>query len=82
MAPFLVILLLLALGVGIVAWHTTGPAVRQPPQAGPGKPRPRGVGQDPGLVEKDLASADAEPFFRPADPFANAPAPSDRKPPE
>lgn len=81
MAPFLVILMLLALGAGIIAWHTTGPAVRQPPQSMPRKPRPDRAGLGDLSVEDIVASPEPEPFLRPADPFAHAPAPTDRKPP-
>jgi len=77
MAPFLVILLLLALGAGIVAWHTLGyPHV-------PGGRRP--MATDTPRDADAPAAAATEPIFAPAsdpfsppsaradDPFAHAP---------
>ncbi|MDB5422176.1 MAG: hypothetical protein JWR59_2123 [Brevundimonas sp.] len=82
MAPFLVILMLLALGAGIIAWHTTGPAVRQPPQSPARKPRPERVNRGEPIIEDIIASPEPAPFVRSADPFAHAPASTDRDPPQ
>ena len=82
MAPFLVILMLLALGAGIIVWHTTGSAVRQPPQSPPRKPRPAPVRQPEPVVEDIIAPSEPTPFLRPADPFAHAPPPLERDKPE
>lgn len=78
MAPFLVILMLLALGAGIIVWHTTGSAVRQPPQSAPRKSRPAPVGTAEPLSEDIIASTEPPPLARPVDPFAHAPAPTER----
>jgi hypothetical protein len=85
-APFLVILLLLALGAGIVAWHTIGyphtPAprrrsatadARQPERAAPPPP----VTAEPVVVAAPLAFPTTLP--RANDPFAHAP-PRDTEP--
>ena len=83
MAPFLVILLLLALGAGIVAWHTIGhPHVPAAPRRRPSKPV---------LPVADAIAPSSEPVFAPTqvsptmapkpvspghsiDPFAHAPS--------
>jgi hypothetical protein len=84
MAPFLVILLLLALGAGIIVWHTTGP--HYGPSASPRKPAKRPATAAPQPVQtpdavspSPIATAEPEPLVRPADPFAHAPAPQDRE---
>lgn len=76
MAPFLVILLLLALGAGIVAWHTIDyPHAPAPRRRAPQQPEP----------EPDIPAATVtEPLYAPTpaplastsrtlDPFAHAP---------
>lgn len=78
MAPFLVILMLLALGAGIIVWHTTGSAVRQPPQSASRKPRPAPVSRAEPVAEDIIASTEPTPFVRLVDPFAHAPAPTER----
>lgn len=79
MAPFLVITLLLALGAGIVAWYVTGSAFRQPPLLAPRKRRSGPVRPASPVVGDVIASAEPEPFVRPADPFAHAPSPTKRE---
>ena len=83
MAPFLVILLLLALGAGIVAWHTIGyphaPAAPRRPARKPAPPVPDAVAPSP---EPVFAPTQYTPTLapnparaaQPADPFAHAPS--------
>ena len=83
MAPFLVILLLLALGAGIVAWHTIGyphpPAAQRRPVRKPAPPVPDAVVPS---AEQVFAPTQYAPTLdpnpvrsaEPADPFAHAPS--------
>ncbi|MBJ7486349.1 hypothetical protein [Brevundimonas sp.] len=83
MAPFLVILLLLALGAGIVAWHTIGyqhpPAAQRRPARKPAPPVPDAVVPS---AEQVFAPTQYAPTLdpnpvrsaEPADPFAHAPS--------
>ena len=83
MAPFLVILLLLALGAGIVAWHTIGypppPAAQRRPARKPASPVPDAVVPS---AEQVFAPTQYAPTLdpnpvrsaEPADPFAHAPS--------
>ncbi len=82
MAPFLVILMLLALGAGIIVWHTTGSAVRQPPQSASRKPRPAPVQEAEPVIEDIIATSEPTPFVRAADPIAHAPSPLERDKPQ
>ncbi|CAN5355614.1 hypothetical protein BH10PSE1_BH10PSE1_18690 [soil metagenome] len=77
MAPFLVILLLLALGAGIIAWHTIGyphtPAPRRrAPAALPPEPE-----TPPAAASEPVFAPVSPPFTttipRANDPFAHAP---------
>jgi hypothetical protein len=72
MAPFLVIFLLLALGAGIIAWHTIGyPHSPEPRRPRPAKPEP----EAPAAAVAEPVFAPVSPVLTPAahDPFAHAP---------
>ncbi|CAN5430936.1 hypothetical protein BH09PSE1_BH09PSE1_20880 [soil metagenome] len=78
MAPFLVILLLLALGAGIIAWHTIGyphaPAPRRPASPKPTPPEPdapQAAVSEP--VFAPTSTPLTAPVVRADDPFAHAP---------
>lgn len=88
MAPFLVILLLLALGAGIIAWHTIGyPHAPAPTRASkrtasgtPARPEPQApVAAATEPVFAPSTSFPPPPVSRTSDPFAHAP-PLDQEP--
>ena len=83
MAPFLVILLLLALGAGIVAWHTIGhPHVSAAPRRRASRPSPPladavAPSSEPAFAPTQYTPTVAPKPLSPAssvDPFAHAPS--------